>query len=80
MPHRLMRPFFWRGLVRLERFRRAYEHRVESGAQQKYYERTKYKKRTQYEAEKAALFEESYTLGANALAPQSAALPMAMNQ
>ena len=67
-------------LKRRERFRRAYEQRVESGAQQKYYERTKYKKRTQYEAEKAALFEESYTLGANALAPQSAALPIVINQ
>ena len=57
-------------LKRRERFRKAYEQRVESGTQQKYYERTKNKKRTQYEAEKAALFEESYTLGANALAPQ----------
>ena len=54
---------------RRERFRRNYEKRVESGKQKEYYERTKYKKRAQYDAEKAALFEESYVLGANVLAP-----------
>ena len=60
-------------LKRRERFRRAYEKRVESGAQKKYYERTKYKKRAQYDAEKTALLAENYTLGANALAPQTQA-------
>jgi hypothetical protein len=57
-------------LERRERFRRAYEQRVESGAQKKYYERTKYRKRAQYDADKTALLDENYTLGANALAPQ----------
>ena len=61
-------------LERRERFRRAYEQRVASGAQKQYYERTKYKKRAQYDAEKAIILDESYTLGANA------ALPMAVNQ
>jgi hypothetical protein len=67
-------------LERRQRFRRAYEQRVESGAQKKYYERTKYRKRAQYDAEKAALLNESYTLGANALTPQTAALPTAAKQ
>jgi hypothetical protein len=58
-------------LERRERFRRAYEQRVESGAQKQYYERTKYKKRAQYDADKAALLDENYTIGANALAPQN---------
>jgi hypothetical protein len=44
---------------------------IESGAQQKYYERTNYKKRAQHDADKAALLIENYTLGANALAPQN---------
>ena len=57
-------------LKRRERFRRAYEQRVASGSQKKYYERTKNRKRAQYDAEKAALLAEDYTLGANALAPQ----------
>jgi hypothetical protein len=67
-------------LKRRERFRRAYEQRVESGAQKQYYERTKNRKRAQYDAEKAALLDENYTLGANPLAPQNTALPMAANQ
>ena len=67
-------------LKRRERFRRAYEKRVESGAQKKYYERTKYKKRAQYDAEKAALLAEDYMLGANVLTTQAADLPMAANQ
>jgi len=53
-------------LERRQRFRRAYEQRVDSGALKKYYERTKYRKRAQYDAKKAALLDESYTLGANA--------------
>ena len=61
-------------LERRQRFRRAYEQRVASGAQKQYYERTKHKKRAQYDAEKAVILDESYTLGANA------ALPMAVNQ
>jgi hypothetical protein len=52
-------------LERKKRFRRAYEMRVESGEQKKYYERTKYKKKLEYEAEKAALLDSNYTLGAN---------------
>jgi DNA invertase Pin-like site-specific DNA recombinase len=56
---------------RRERFRRAYEKRVESGKQKEYYERTKYKKRAKYDSEKAALFETGYVLGANVLAPQA---------
>jgi hypothetical protein len=67
-------------LERRERFRRAYEQRVASGAQKQYYERTKYRKRAQYDAEKVALLDESYTLGANALTPQTADLPLAVNQ
>ena len=59
-------------LKRRAKFRRAYEQRVASGAQKQYYERTKYRKRVQYDAEKAALLAEDYTLGANA------ALPMAV--
>jgi hypothetical protein len=31
----------------------------------------KYKKRAQYDADKAALLDESYTIGANALAQQN---------
>jgi len=54
---------------RRERFRRAYEQRVASGEQKKYYERTKYKIREKRKAEKAILFEEDYTLGAEATAP-----------
>ena len=54
-------------LERRERFRRAYEKRVESGKQKEYYERTKYKKREKYNADKAALFEDGYTLGATVL-------------
>jgi len=57
-------------LKQRERFRRAYKQRVESGAQKQYYERTKYKKRAEYNSSKAALLDENYTLGANALAPQ----------
>jgi hypothetical protein len=53
---------------------------VESGAQKKYYERTKYRKREQYDAEKAALLADDYTLGANVLTPQAANLPIAANQ
>ena len=53
---------------RREKFRRAYEQRVSSGAQQKYYERTKYKKRAKRKAIKETLFDESYTLGTNVLA------------
>ena len=55
-------------LKRRERFRRAYEKRVESGAQKKYYERTKYKIRNKRISEKATLFEQDYVLGANAVA------------
>ena len=54
---------------RRERFRRAYEKRVASGEQKKYYERTKYKVRDKRKAEKATLFEEGYTLGTEATAP-----------
>ena len=67
-------------LKRREKYRRAYEQRVESGAQKQYYERTKNRKRAQYDAEKFALLAEDYTLGANTLAPQNIALPMAVNQ
>jgi hypothetical protein len=56
---------------RRERFRRAYERRVESGEQKKYYERTKYKKRAKYESDKSALFADDYTLGSKAVAPIS---------
>ena len=59
---------------------RAYEQRVESGAQKQYYERTKNRKRAQYDAEKAALLADDYTLGADVLATQVAALPIAVNQ
>ena len=55
-------------LKRRERFRRAYEQRKESGAQQKYYERTKYKKRAERKAIKETLFDENYTLGTDTLA------------
>ena len=55
-------------LKRRERFRRAYEQRKESGAQQKYYERTKYKKREERIATKETLFAETYTLGTDVLA------------
>ena len=61
-------------LKRRAKYRRAYEQRVASGSQKQYYERTKNRKRTQYDAEKAALLAEDYTLGANAT------LPMAANQ
>jgi len=44
------------------------------------YERTKNRKRAQYDAEKAALLAEDYTLGENVLTPQAADLPMAVNQ
>jgi len=54
---------------RRERFRRAYEQRVASGEQKKYYERTKNKVRDKRKAQKAILFEEDYTLGTNAVAP-----------
>ena len=54
---------------RRERFRRAYEKRVASGEQKKYYERTKYKVRDKRKAEKATLFNENYTLGTKATAP-----------
>jgi len=37
-------------------------------------------KRAQYDAEKAALLAEDYTLGANVLAPQKNDLPMVANQ
>ena len=55
-------------MARRERFRRNYEKRVESGKQKEYYERTKYKKRAKYDSERAALFDESYTLGAKVIA------------
>jgi len=58
--------------ARRERFRRNYEKRVESGEQKKYYERTKYKKRADYNSNRATLFEEDYTLGATAIAPTTA--------
>ncbi|MCL1912808.1 MAG: hypothetical protein FWG10_02710 [Eubacteriaceae bacterium] len=61
-------------LKRRAKYRRAYER----GVQKKYSERTKNRKRAQYDAEKAALLAEDYTLGANFLTP--AALPMAANQ
>ena len=48
---------------RRERFHRAYQKRVESGEQKKYYERTKHKVREKRRSEKATLFEESYVLG-----------------
>jgi len=67
-------------LKRRERFRRAYEQRVESGAQKQYYEHTKNRKRAQYDAEKAALLADDCTLGANAFTPKNADLPMAVNQ
>jgi len=67
-------------LKRRAKYRRAYEQRVASGSQKQYYERKKYRKRAQYDVEKAALFAENYTLGANALNPQAAGLPMAANQ
>ena len=54
-------------LKRRERFRSAYEQRVASGAQKQYYERAKNKKRAQYDADKAALLADDYTLGANVL-------------
>ena len=54
---------------RRERFRRAYEKRVESGKQKEYYERTKYKVRNKRISEKATLFDEDYTLGVDAVAP-----------
>jgi phosphoglycolate phosphatase-like HAD superfamily hydrolase len=54
---------------RRERFRRAYEKRVASGEQKKYYERTKYKVRDKRKAIKETLFDESYTLGTKATAP-----------
>ena len=56
-------------LKRRERFRRAYEQRVASGAQKQYYERTKYKKRAERKAIKETLFDENYTLGTDVLAP-----------
>jgi hypothetical protein len=57
---------------RRERFHRAYQKRVESGAQKKYYERTKYKVREKRRSEKATLFEESYVLGSTVvLTPQA---------
>ena len=55
-------------LKRREKFRKAYEQRKESGAQQKYYERIKYKKRAERKAVKETLFDENYTLGTNVLA------------
>jgi len=55
-------------LKRRAKFRRAYEQRVSSGAQQKYYERTKYKKRAERQAIKEILFDKNYTLGTNILA------------
>jgi len=55
-------------LKRRERFRRAYEQRKESGTQQKYYERIKYKKRAERKAIKETLFDENYTLGTDILA------------
>jgi hypothetical protein len=71
-------------LERRQRYRRAYMQRVAksgkewqrvaSGAQKKYYERTKYRKRAQYDAVKTVILDESYTIGANAT------LPMAVNQ
>jgi len=39
----------------------------------------KCKKRTQYDAEKAALLANDYTFGANVLDPKNADLPMAAN-
>ena len=46
----------------------------------KYYERTKYKKRAEYDSNKTALLADDYTLGADLLNPQNADLPMAANQ
>ena len=60
-------------LKRRERFRRAYEQRVASGAHKEYYERTKYKKRAERKAIKETLFDENYTLGADVLAPLTTA-------
>jgi hypothetical protein len=54
-------------LKRRAKYRRAYEQRVASGSQKQYYERTKNRKRAEYDAEKAALLAEDYTLGANVL-------------
>ena len=56
-------------LERRQRFRRAYEQRIESGAQKQYYERTKNRKRAQYNAEIVAILDDNYTLGANAALP-----------
>jgi ribosomal protein S30 len=59
-------------LERRAKYRRAYEQRVASGSQQKYYERTKYKKRAERQAIKETLFDERYTLGTNVLAQVAA--------
>ena len=67
-------------LKRRAKYRRAYEQRVASGSQKQYYERSKYRKRAQYDAEKAAMLADGYTLGANVLTPQAANLQMAINQ
>ena len=55
-------------LQRRAGYRKAYEQRVASGAQKKYYERTKYKKRAEYDAAKAAIMDKDYTLGEDILA------------
>jgi len=55
-------------LQRRAGYRKAYEQRVASGAQKKYYERTKYKKRAEYDAAKAAIMDKNYTLGEDILA------------
>ena len=45
---------------------------LEEYAKREYYERTKYKKRAERSAQKAKLFDESYTLGKHALAAKTA--------
>ena len=59
-------------LERRAQFRRAYEQRVASGAQKKYYERTKYKKRAERKAIKENLFDENYMLGTDVLTAATA--------
>jgi len=55
-------------LKRREKYRRAYEQRVASGSQQRYYERAKNKITAERQAIKETLFAENYTLGTNVLA------------
>ena len=58
-------------MQRRAKYHKAYEQRAASGAQKKYYERTKRKKRAEYDAAKAAIMDKEYTLGADILAPAS---------